>query len=981
MSPPGGPESESASLSGPDALVTWPPEITNEGPAPQTIGNYRIIEQVGVGGMGIVYKAEQLRPMNRVVALKLIKLGMDTREVIARFASERQALAMLEHPGIARVYDAGATDTGRPYFVMEFVPGHSITQYCDAHRLLIPERLRLFEQVCQAVQYAHYKGVLHRDIKPSNVLVCDIEGADRQAAAPKVIDFGVAKATQATPGVTVATGIGQIIGTPQYMSPEQAAGGDVDTRTDVYSLGILLYELLAGVLPRIEAGSESQKPSTRLTTLGTQTGSVAQSRGTDPSTLRRSLRGDLDLIVMKAIDPDRANRYGTAAALAEDVRRHLANEPVTVRPPTLSYQARKFARRNKVLVGASVVVLCVLILGIIGTGVGMVRARRALVREGLARQRAEDINQFLSSMLTAADPATAPGRQVTVREVLDQAAAQLPLRFASQPLVEGPLQHDLAKVYYSLGLRPEAIDHAQRAVTLLKPAAGDDARETLAARSSLSAMLSEHGQFADAEAIQRDVVTRAQRQFGADDPLVLEISLNQASLLSSRHEPKEAEKIARDVFHRSRKILGDEHAVTLYAMQELSQALYMQWRYDECAQVYELLLQHLTKKHGSDHPLTIRTAGSLAALWVSVNRLSDAEPLLKDTLERSGRVLGTNHPTTLMTESNYAGVLRKLGRRNESEAMLRDVLERQQHVLGSDDPANIEMVIHLGSLLNAANRFEEAAPLQRAALEQSQRMLGKEHVDSLQLATNYAVTLRALGKLTDAAELQRQTLEIERSTLGEDHPVTLSTANGLAVTLRAQGQNDEAILLQRDILQRRERTLGSMNPDTLTSANNLGVALLAAGKFDEAQIVLAQTLQRRRAASGIEPTEIQITSAMLSEALMRLKKYQQAEPLLAELYPLAQAKQLPRAASAARCVLNYGICLAQLHKYDLAEPILLAAAKEKPDDAVSLKRFREVTSALAELYDATGRSDQALAWREKSANASTAPAPTTSAVR
>ena len=399
------------------------------------IGPYKLLEQIGEGGMGIVYMAEQTQPVRRKVALKIIKPGMDTRQVIARFEAERQALAMMDHPNIAKVLDAGATESGRPYFVMELVRGIPITEYCDSHRLPINKRLDLFMQVCQAVQHAHQKGIIHRDIKPTNVLVTALDGVP----LPRVIDFGIAKATgQSLTDKTLFTGFAQLIGTPLYMSPEQAelSAVDIDTRSDIYSLGVLLYELLTGTTPfdqgtfrtaaldevrRIIREDEPPKPSTRLSALGATLTTVSDNRQTDARKLNRSLRGELDWIVMKALEKDRGRRYETASGLARDVGRYMAGDPVEAGPPSGWYRLRKFARRNRVVLTTTVLVALALIAGTTVSIWQAILARRAradaLAQRDLAQRQQQRAEIHLRQAREAVDQMLTEVGQETLSRV------------------------------------------------------------------------------------------------------------------------------------------------------------------------------------------------------------------------------------------------------------------------------------------------------------------------------------------------------------------------------------------------------------------------------------------------------------------------------------------------------------------------------------------------------------------------------------
>ena len=510
------------------------------------IGRYKLLQQVGEGGFGIVFMAEQEHPVRRQVAIKVIKLGMDTREVVARFEAERQALAMMDHPNIAKVLDAGSTDAGRPYFVMELVRGSPITEYADKHKLSTTARVALAEQVCRAVQHAHSKGIIHRDLKPNNVLVTVTD----DKPVPKVIDFGIAKATQARlTDRTLFTGFRQLIGTPQYMSPEQADsdGSDVDTRTDVYSLGVLLYELLVGTTPfdaralrsaaldamrKIIREQDPDRPSTKLHTLGDTLTTIATNRGTDPKRLGQLLHGELDWIAMRALEKDRSRRYETAAALADDLRRYLSGEAVLAGPVSGAYRLRKLLRRHRAAVGIVAAVGVSLLLGVAGTSVGLLReahqrhiadaqrlsALAARDEADAQRRSAQGVVDFLTrDVLARATPQVNADHAVSdtlVKFLIEPALKRADQRFADQPLVRASVQATLAQVLLDWGRYALALPQAQAAWQTRQHLLGEAHPDTIVALHEYAAALYNLSRFVEAEPLLRQGVGAAASRLG-----------------------------------------------------------------------------------------------------------------------------------------------------------------------------------------------------------------------------------------------------------------------------------------------------------------------------------------------------------------------------------------------------------------------------------------------------------------------------------
>lgn len=663
--------------------------------------------------MGEVWLAEQKHPVRRRVALKLIKTGMDTREVVARFESERQTLALMDHPAIAKVFDAGSTAQGRPYFVMEYVAGIAITTYCDKHRLTTRERLELFIRVCEGVQHAHQKAIIHRDLKPSNILVTEVDGKP----VPKIIDFGVAKAvSQRLTAQTMFTRIGAMIGTPEYMSPEQAdpAGEDIDTRTDVYSLGVVLYELLVGAVPleirklsfeemlRKLREEDAPKPSTKFRTSREQSTATAQNRRTEPATLSRQLRGDLDAITLKAIEKDRARRYGTPSEVAADVGRYLRNEPVLARPASVAYRTRKYVRRHRVGVAVAAGLLMLLASFAVVQAVQL----RRITDE---RDRADRITNFMTSMFKVSNPSEARGNKVTAREILDKASKDIGTGLANDPELQAQMMNVMGTVYFNLGLYSQAHPLLSRAVEIRARTLGLEHPDTLKTMNNLATTLDDEGRYTEAERLHRQVLGIRSRRLGPDHADTLVSLNNLANSLAEQGRFVEAEKLMRQAVEIEHRVLGPEHNLTIGATENLAITLDQEGKYAEAEKLEREVLDIRRRVAGAEHQDTVRSMSNLGATLTHRGKYGEAEKVERSALDIQRRILGREHPDTASTTYNLACIAAHQGRRDEALSLLREAFDEHLDVetmLGMEKEPELQA-------LHGDPRFE--ALLQRAS--------------------------------------------------------------------------------------------------------------------------------------------------------------------------------------------------------------------------------------------------------------------------
>ncbi|MFN0125454.1 MAG: tetratricopeptide repeat protein [Verrucomicrobiales bacterium] len=722
----------------------------------ELIGHYKLLKQIGEGGFGVVWMAEQLEPVRRRVALKIIKPGMDTKEVIARFEQERQALAMMDHANIAKVFDAGTTPAGRPFFVMELVRGVKITDYCDQANLPTAERLALFIAVCHAVQHAHQKGIIHRDIKPSNILVTLHDGVP----VPKVIDFGVAKATQsrALTDLTFFTQFEQMIGTPLYMSPEQAemSGLDIDTRSD------------------------------------------------------------LDWIVMKALEKDRTRRYESASGLALDLQRHLQNEPVLARPPSFGYKAGKFVRKYKRSVIAAAAVLLAVLAGLVTSTVLYLGKRDALANESVqrlkaeqhaqaeaaARLEAESIVTLLTTLFQSPNPER-DGLTITVAESLDRAAEEVETKLDSQPARRAGLQTALGATYLALGLPRKAIPLLEK-VREYKLATPDlEHPYALMAMRSLAISYAGADRKSEALNLHEEVLTLSRKLKGPAHPETLLALNNLAGSLREAERLDEAIKLIEEVLALSRTVNGPEHPDTLSMMSNLAVFYDAAGRRVEALPLLEEVLALNRKVNGPEHPDTISAMSNLASFYQENGRLDEALRLQEEALPLSRKVKGPEHADTLGAMQDLSNSYTDAKRGNEALTLREERLTLSRKVHGPEHPETLSAMVALASSHEDAGHRDETLKLREELLPLSRKVKGAEHRDTLGAMTNLALSYRNAHRFPEAEKLADDLLaSLDESSHPREYAAALRLRGGVHVRVgrwkEAAGDYSRATVLNPD---------------------------------------------------------------------------------------------------------------------------------------------------------------------------------------
>jgi non-specific serine/threonine protein kinase/serine/threonine-protein kinase len=905
------------------------------------IGPYKLLEEIGEGGMGVVWMAKQSQPVRRTVALKLLKPGMDSRQVLARFEAERQALAMMDHPNIAKVLDAGTTGgvgqappdildnrcasqaqpdlrSGRPYFVMELVKGVPITTYCDEMRLTVKERLNLFIPVCQAIQHAHQKGIIHRDIKPSNILVALYDGVP----VPKVIDFGVAKAIgPKLTEKTMFTGFGQLIGTLEYMSPEQAQLNqlDIDTRSDIYSLGVLLYELLAGTMPfdqahlrklafdetlRMIREVEPPKPSTKIST-SERLAMIAANRSAEPIQLGRQVKGDLDWIVIKCLEKDRSRRYQTASALEMDLRRYLSHEPVIACPPSRAYLLRKFVQRNRGPVLSVFLVLLALIGGIIGATWGMFRAEQA-------RQNAE------AAELAQAELAK---NERQAKEETQKRLAQIEIGTDT-----------LASIIQDINLM-----------------AAENEGVTL--RDLLGRRLREAAQQLDGEAVGDPlVVARLQH--------VLGVALRELGDL------QHAEAVLAKACQTRVRLLGDDDLHTVATKHELALVYREQAEYDLAETLYNEALATRTSRLGSNDPDTLMSQHQLAVLYHSQGKHNLAESFFGEVIKHRTARLGADNADTLTSRHRLALVYRSQGKFDAAEEMCREVLQRRIATLDHDHLDTLGSKHLLAVLHGIKGQFHLAQPLYQEVLRVRTAKQGADHPDTLTSRHHLALLYASMDKPDQAIPMLKETLALRKIRLSPEHPSTLDTQADLGINLCNAGRQAEGIVQLEEVHQK-----GLSDRRLVRVTGILLGAYLRAGKTAKARALAEELLQTARDKFADDSLDHFAALADAGWLLTEWKSFADAEPLLREAVSRGDSFFVDSwRTHHARLLL--GVALLGQQKFADAEPLLVLGYEALRERESQIPRetgapLDQSVQWAVELYEAAGQAGKAADWRTR----------------
>jgi eukaryotic-like serine/threonine-protein kinase len=905
----------------------------------ENIGSYKLVRELGHGGMGTVFLAERADgQFQQRVAIKLLRFGGNAGGAVQRFKHERQILAALDHPNIAKLLDGGTTQDGQPYLVLEFIEGVPIDIYCQRNQLPLNDRLRLFRQICAAVHYAHQHLVIHRDIKPSNILVTN-EGV------PKLLDFGIAKllAPEQFDLTAFETAIHGAPMTPAYASPEQVRGQPISTATDVYSLGIVLYELLTGRRPyeikaeftpwemaRVICEAEPARPSTaaecvpvtRVEKPALETNSSASSAQPastqSPEKWQRQLQGDLDNIVLMALRKEPQSRYASVEQLSEDLRRYLEGLPVNARPHTFGYRFSKFIQRHKLPVAAAAALALVICIAAIGQW----RQKR---QTELERDRADRVANLMVDLFEAADPETAQGKSITVVEALAKGEAKMREDLKDQPLVRATILRKIGEVYCHLAQYDRAQKPLEDALEIRRSLLGANHAEVADSLHELGFLYWNKSEYEKAEPLYREAINVFRRTLGNRNEETANAINSLGVLLRDRGSLDEAEKLMREALALRRQINGAESEEAANTLNNLATLWQDRANYAEAEAAYHESLAIRRKKLGNEHSIVAHGLRNLAVLLGAKGDFNTAEQYFNEALNITLKVMGPNHPDVALLLTDVGSTRRRKGNYDTAEQPLRDALALRRKILGNQHPQIADSLNELAVLLYDKTDYAAAEPLYREALEIRRKVFGTEHELVALVTANLAVALQAKSDYNAAEPLYRSALQIRRKLLGNEHPAVAITLANLGVLLHLKKEYAQAEPLFREALAIQTKALPPKHPDVISTKIGLGRMLTDKGDALQAESLLREGLQVRQENFPKGHVLIADAQSALGGCLTVLKKFEEAEPLLLNGYEVLQAKRSDKHRSTQRA---------------LERLIMLYQSWEKPDKAAAFQSLQ-----------------------------------------
>jgi serine/threonine protein kinase/Tfp pilus assembly protein PilF len=911
------------------------------------VGAYRILHEIGSGGMGKVFLAERTTgQFQQQVALKLMKHGLDSEAALKRFRSEVQIMARLQHPNIARLYDGGINEDGLSYFTMEYIEGVPIDIYCDENQLPVRERLKLFQIVCSAVQYAHRNLIIHRDIKPGNILVAG-------KGVVKLLDFGIAKALSADdlsehPEFRGLTKTGMFVLTPEYAAPEQSRGDPVTTATDVYSLGMVLYELLAGHRPydlnsgspaeveKIISTTEPEKPSTAIRKTETQgkakidVDRVSKLRSTHPKALRKELSGDLDNICLKALRKEPERRYDSAGQLMEDIDRYLNGFPVLARPDTFFYRTGKFMRRHRT--GLAAVMAIFLIIGIITTFYTQ-KLSRERDRAQLEAHKAEQVSQFLTDLFELSDPSHSKGKTITARELLDKGAVRIEKELAQQPEIQATLTGVIGEVYMSLGLYDEAEPLLRKALRIQQNLKSENQSDVAKSMNKLAMLMRATGHYDASDSLLQAALKMQVERLGPRHPDVAETMSNMAWLLHDKGDLEGSEKLYRQAIDIWKENFGVEYIPATVAMNDLALSFHEQGKNEQAEALYRKALKVQRKLLGDVHPEVATTSFNLAQVLRDLSNFGEAEAMFHKVLALDLKLLGPDHPTVAFDLTALAQLVELQGKPAEADSFYRRALEIRKKSLGDQTLEVLYSLNNLGAFLTNRGKFQEAETFLREAIRTGAKIFGEEHPEYARSQYLLGNVFREEGRPDSAEILLRQALGKRRKLLGNEHPYVAHSLLSLADLLLERQHYDEAEKLMKEAMRIRQKVYPTTHWQIATGSVHLaelyqwhgklakadsiyrqalgilsaeksmrkgpqrtrvladfGRLLLKEGKRDSAKMLLQQVLGIEKTLFTEDHPEVALTKSALGECLVAEGRFAKAESYLLWSYPILKKR-------------------------------------------------------------------------------------------